>query len=113
MKLCHLKDNSKTSTRAVRQNASVVRTLCDLFTCSLLLFFSFLCFSFGTNFFYQQWVLDFLGLLIQESELFGSLAKSGSANDILKTFEGEKMGPSALGQGAYKHTPFEADGPLL
>ena len=31
MKLCHLKDNSKTSTRAVRQNASVVRTLSDLF----------------------------------------------------------------------------------
>ena len=30
MKLCHLKDDSKTSTRAVRQNASVVRTLFDL-----------------------------------------------------------------------------------
>ena len=31
MKLCHLKDNSKTGTRADRQNASVVRTLFDLF----------------------------------------------------------------------------------
>ena len=32
MKLCHLKDNSETSTRANRQNASVVRTLFDLFS---------------------------------------------------------------------------------
>ena len=31
IKLCHLKDDSKTSTRAVNQNASVVRTLFDLF----------------------------------------------------------------------------------
>ena len=31
MKLSHLKDDSKTSTLAVRQNASVVRTLFDLF----------------------------------------------------------------------------------
>ena len=31
MKLCHFKDDSETSTRAVRQNASVVRTLFDLF----------------------------------------------------------------------------------
>ena len=30
-KVCHLKDDSKTSTRAVSQNASVVRTLFDLF----------------------------------------------------------------------------------
>ena len=33
-KVCHLEDDSKTSTRAVSQNASVVRTLFDLFyTC--------------------------------------------------------------------------------
>ena len=31
MKVRHLKDDSKTSTRTVRQNASVVRTLFDLF----------------------------------------------------------------------------------
>ena len=30
-KICHLKDDSKTNTRAVFQNASVVRTLFDLF----------------------------------------------------------------------------------
>jgi len=31
MKLCHLKDDSETSTRADRQNTSVVRTLFNLF----------------------------------------------------------------------------------
>ena len=31
MKVCHLKDDLKTSTPAGRQNASVVRTLFDLF----------------------------------------------------------------------------------
>ena len=37
MKLCHLQDNSETSTRADRQNASVVRTLFDLFMNDMIL----------------------------------------------------------------------------
>jgi len=38
-KVCHLEDDSKTSTRAVSQNASVVRTLFDLFFLSVRLLF--------------------------------------------------------------------------
>ena len=38
MRICHKKDDSKTSTRAVRQNASVVQTLFDLLADMLLNF---------------------------------------------------------------------------
>ena len=51
MKLCHLKHNSETSTRADRQNASVVRTLFDLFIDSFILSL----FTIGNGFASDSW----------------------------------------------------------